>query len=725
MQRNHWKKTFFQRFHATAKGTLRMAFVGMLIFLTFLYSIAHFLIQREFLEENLLKSGIVEKNMYIAFEQLNTILKNGEQLINENHKILEQKFSDISVEDLIYIIEEMKSLKAYNPFIQEMLLFRKGEQDYITSQGIISGEDFFNYDYIDTNYNREYFEHVFYNYNAPTVLPLREFRQMFNYDEESVLRIFIVPKIYKVFNSGILLLINEQRFIEFCAITDDEIKMQVNLYNQEGNLVISNNLNETGKKLDFRILENNAQSVKSSVWGRFEYVKWFDYENMIFYVQTNYYTGIVLLVLYLILISITVLAFLLANKRVIQQEKSMELIGEELGVLREGLTIEELPMQISRLKKNIVRMHENTTVLRRTAFVSLLKGTMGKEDAWDYLGELMQADCFGMFLAVTREKQTENKIEEFLSCQGYSSVIYSEGKHKHIGIIPFYHLAEEKAEIQFAELLQKMSRQAEKELVILYSNIFTDFHLSESIYHQLNASLDQMRLEDKLISLKELCPVDLDVRPGNISGELNKLISSGERKIVKKYFETQVEAVIKKNPSYYKLFYIIQYYDTIFIELAYRLTKNREDVEEIQQLFLQSQKRYSAELDVNGVCNSFYNMVYLVMDKLQDEKHSKDIGEILKYIHHHYREELYLEKVANHFNMKPKYFSYYFKREYEIGFNEYLTQLRIEEAKRLLHNSTLSIGEIGQQIGYQNQVTFNAAFKKHTGISPTSYRKEK
>lgn len=724
MQRIHWKEKFFHKFRVSAKDNLRIAFVGALVFLTLLYSISNILIRRELLEDNLLKSKIVEKNMYIAFEQLNNILKSGEQLVSENNKILDQNFSEIPVEDLIHIIDEIKNLKVYNPFIQEMLLFQKDEPDYITSQGIISSEKFFNYDYTDTDYNREYFENIFYDYNAPTVLPLREFNQVFNYNGEGVLRIFIVPKIYKVFHTGILLLINEQKFIEFCAITDEQIKMQVSLYNHEGSLVISNSMNDVGTRLDIGKLENNAQSVKNSFWGHFQYMKWFDYENMIFSVETSYYTGMVLLIFYLLLIGGATLVFLVLQKRLKAEEQALQLAGEELGTQEESLSVGMLPAQIAKLKKNIIRMNENTAVLKKAAFSAFLKGTEERDTAQDYLEDILQADCFGMFCAVRRGEYPENQIEQFLNCQGFSSLVISEGGHKFFGLIPFYHMKEEKAAVPFSEMLHRLEERTEEGLVLLYSRIFTNFSLSKSIYQQLNASLDQVCIRERLVSLEQLRPVDLHAMPGNISGELSKLLSAGDRKAVKKYFETQLEETIEENPSYYKLFYLVQYFDTVFMELVYKITKNNEEIEGIQKLFLQSLKRYSAELDADGVCNSFYNMVYLVMEKLQDESHAKDIGEILKYINRNYKGELYLDKVATHFNMKPKYFSYYFKREYEMGFNEYLTQLRIEEAKQLLKNSVLSIGEISQQVGYQNQVTFNAAFKKYTGISPTSYRKE-
>lgn len=724
MQRTRWKEKIFHKFHISAKYNLRIAFAGALVFLTLLYSISNILIRRELLEDNLLKSKIVEKNMYIAFEQLNNILKSGEQLVSENNKILDQNFSEIPVEDLIHIIDEIKKLKVYNPFIQEMLLFQKGEQDYITSQGIISSEKFFNYDYTDTDYNREYFENIFYDYNAPTVLPLREFNQVFNYNGEGILRIFIVPKIYKVFHTGILILINEQKFIEFCGITDEQIKMQVSLYNHEGSLVISNSMNDVGTKLDIGKLENNAQSVKNSFWGHFQYMKWFDYENMIFSVETSYYTSMVLLIFYLLLMGMATLVFFVLQRRLKAEEQALQLAGEELGTQEAPLSVGMLPAQIAKLKKNIIRMNESTVLLKKTAFSALLKGTNEKENMTDYLEDVVQADCYGMFCLVLRGKNSENEIEEFLNFQGISSVILTEEEHKFVGLVSFFNMKEEKAAVQFTEVLRKFEEQTEEEMILLYSRIFTNFNLLKKTYYQLNVSLEQVNIGTRMISLDQLQPVKLKTVTDNSGGELSKLLPAGDWKAVKKYFQVQIEETIRENLSYYELFYQLQYFDAIFMELVYKITKSHEEIEGIQQHFLQCLKRYSTELDVDGACNSFYNMTYLVMEKLKDESHTKNIGEIVKYINQNYKGELYLEKIAIHFNMKPKYFSYYFKREYGMGFNEYLTQLRIEEAKRLLKNSVLSISEISQQVGYQNQVTFNTAFKKYTGFSPTSYRKE-
>ena len=53
-----------------------------------------------------------------------------------------------------------------------------------------------------------------------------------------------------------------------------------------------------------------------------------------------------------------------------------------------------------------------------------------------------------------------------------------------------------------------------------------------------------------------------------------------------------------------------------------------------------------------------------------------------------------------------------------------MRDLRIQEAKRLLSDSTLSIADISARVGYENQAKFTAMFHKYCGYTPTTYRKQ-
>ena len=96
--------------------------------------------------------------------------------------------------------------------------------------------------------------------------------------------------------------------------------------------------------------------------------------------------------------------------------------------------------------------------------------------------------------------------------------------------------------------------------------------------------------------------------------------------------------------------------------------------------------------------------------------------DVIRYINSHYTEDLYLEKIATEFSTTPKYFSNYFKKEFSVGFNEYLTQVRISHAKQILCDTDLSLAEVSMKSGYLNQATFTVAFKKTVGLPPGKYR---
>jgi len=79
-------------------------------------------------------------------------------------------------------------------------------------------------------------------------------------------------------------------------------------------------------------------------------------------------------------------------------------------------------------------------------------------------------------------------------------------------------------------------------------------------------------------------------------------------------------------------------------------------------------------------------------------------------------------KMATEFKTSPKYFSNYFKREFSVGFSEYLSNVRISHAKRILSESNLPLSAVGEKVGYTNPVTFAVAFKKRVGMPPGKFR---
>ncbi len=102
----------------------------------------------------------------------------------------------------------------------------------------------------------------------------------------------------------------------------------------------------------------------------------------------------------------------------------------------------------------------------------------------------------------------------------------------------------------------------------------------------------------------------------------------------------------------------------------------------------------------------------------------KAIEVALQYIKEHYNEELSLEKVASIVFLNPAYFSQLFKQKVGFGYKEYVTSLRLEQAKQLLLNPKLKVGEIAEYLGYQDIRHFAQMFRKKYHVTPNEYRQQ-
>ncbi|SDK05184.1 response regulator transcription factor [Natronincola ferrireducens] len=93
-----------------------------------------------------------------------------------------------------------------------------------------------------------------------------------------------------------------------------------------------------------------------------------------------------------------------------------------------------------------------------------------------------------------------------------------------------------------------------------------------------------------------------------------------------------------------------------------------------------------------------------------------------KYIKANYNKNISLNDVAKEVYMNPSYFSHIFKQETGTNYINYLTNLRLKQAKHLLKYTKAPIYQISDEIGYKNSKYFNKLFKKHIGLTPSQFR---
>lgn len=96
---------------------------------------------------------------------------------------------------------------------------------------------------------------------------------------------------------------------------------------------------------------------------------------------------------------------------------------------------------------------------------------------------------------------------------------------------------------------------------------------------------------------------------------------------------------------------------------------------------------------------------------------------IIKYLHLHHTEKISIDDICRQFYCSRSAVSHIFKRINGMSVTEYITMLRLEDAKHLLKNTNLSISAISANLGFSDSGYFSNVFKKHFGISPQKFRK--
>lgn len=115
-----------------------------------------------------------------------------------------------------------------------------------------------------------------------------------------------------------------------------------------------------------------------------------------------------------------------------------------------------------------------------------------------------------------------------------------------------------------------------------------------------------------------------------------------------------------------------------------------------------------------------------IRDRINSCQGGKMLKKALDYIDDHYDcDTLSLNLVAENIGMSASYLSAIFSQNMQKTFVEYVTEKRIEKAKKLLKQTDKNSGEIAKEVGYKDSHYFSFVFKKLQGCSPREYRAEK
>lgn len=96
--------------------------------------------------------------------------------------------------------------------------------------------------------------------------------------------------------------------------------------------------------------------------------------------------------------------------------------------------------------------------------------------------------------------------------------------------------------------------------------------------------------------------------------------------------------------------------------------------------------------------------------------------EVKKYIYDHMVDNISVTDIAEALHFNSQYLMRAFKKKTDMSIVEYITNLRMETAKKILVDTNLPVKEVSGMVGYSDYAYFNRVFKKEVGCSPNQYR---
>lgn len=110
------------------------------------------------------------------------------------------------------------------------------------------------------------------------------------------------------------------------------------------------------------------------------------------------------------------------------------------------------------------------------------------------------------------------------------------------------------------------------------------------------------------------------------------------------------------------------------------------------------------------------------MKDINNMPRKTEIIKAQKYVLLNLDKKITLSDIAEHLHMNSSYFSRIFKQHTNMNFIDYVNQMKMEEAKRLLEHTSESVELIAEKLGFESKGYFLKVFKKYYGTSPAEYR---
>ena len=126
--------------------------------------------------------------------------------------------------------------------------------------------------------------------------------------------------------------------------------------------------------------------------------------------------------------------------------------------------------------------------------------------------------------------------------------------------------------------------------------------------------------------------------------------------------------------------------------------------------------------DIEQELSGFCLKCQAALDALLGKRAGDTPSQVAEYLRLHFRETFTIKEIAERFYIHPVYLGHAFARKYGLGMLDFVHDLRIDEAKRLLGETDAVVAAIAESVGYRGYQHFLKQFEKRLGMKPADYK---
>ncbi|MFD0677594.1 MULTISPECIES: response regulator transcription factor [unclassified Paenibacillus] len=280
-------------------------------------------------------------------------------------------------------------------------------------------------------------------------------------------------------------------------------------------------------------------------------------------------------------------------------------------------------------------------------------------------------------------------------------------------------------EDEYRDLIAPVLAAYDVQYWLCVSELFSEFSDIPSVYQRL-LSLSPYRFylnsgsvmkEAELAELK----TSMDLPFKNFNEYIDKQDFSGIYEKVQQFITDSIQ-----NKNYIDPYAIRNGFIEVCYYIIHRLDEMGLEIDELHKrkiTFFKSIENTRNVTDCLQVLKHILSEIETFLKDSRNGNYSPTVKSIIYFIHQHYREDISLQSIALQFHLNKSYLSQLFKLQTGETLNNYLINLRIDEAKALLRQSSSNIYTVCQAIGYSNPSYFGQVFKKVVGMKPSEYSK--